>query len=173
MLAVYSDETSGVIQEFNHRAAESWGRDPASGDTDERFCDSFKLIRPDGSFMPHEQCPMAEVLSGKIAEARDAEVLIERPDGSQVTVIVNIRPLKNQRGEVKVAVTGMPMRFVNEAVSLGRWFDVYAFRLGGSEMVRLVDDLLDVSRISRSTVELRRGRIEPVDVLKHTCITSI
>jgi two-component sensor histidine kinase len=74
------------------------------GDTDERFCGSFKLFRPDGSFMPHEHCPMAEVLSGKISEARDAEVLIERPDGSRVIVVVNIRPLKNQRGEVTGAI---------------------------------------------------------------------
>ena len=72
--------------------------------TDERFCGSFKLFRPDGSFMPHEQCPMAEVLSGKIAEARDAEVLIERPDGSRISVAVNIRPLKNQRGEITGAI---------------------------------------------------------------------
>ena len=54
--------------------------------------------------MPHEQCPMAEVVSGKIPEARDAEVLIERPDGSRITVIVNIRPLKNERGEITGAI---------------------------------------------------------------------
>jgi signal transduction histidine kinase len=102
--AVYSCEYSGLIQNFNRHAVELWGRTPASGDTDERFCGSFKLYRPDGSFMPHELCPMAEVLSGKISEARDAEVVIERPDGSRVTCIVNIRPLKNQRGEVTAAI---------------------------------------------------------------------
>src|ERR1700686_4588403 len=103
-VAVYSCDASGVIQNFNRRAAELWDREPALGDTDERFCGSFKLFRPDGSFIPHEQCPMAEVLNGKISEARDAEVLIERPDGSRVTVVVNIRPLKNQRGEVTGAI---------------------------------------------------------------------
>jgi signal transduction histidine kinase len=103
-VAVYSIDTSGVIQEFNRRAAELWGREPAFGDTDQRFCGSFKMFRPDGSFMPHEQCPMAEVLSGKITAAHDAEVLIERPDGSRVTVLVNIRPLKNDRGEVTGAI---------------------------------------------------------------------
>src|SRR6185312_3805495 len=82
------------------RAAELWCREPALGDTDGRFCGSYKLFRPDGSFMPHERCPMAEVVSGKIPDARDQEVLIERPDGSRITVIVNIRPLKNERGEV-------------------------------------------------------------------------
>ena len=103
-MAVYSCDASGVIQNFNRRAAELWGREPVLGDTDARFCGSFKLFRPDGSFMPHEQCPMAEVLSGEISEARDAEVLIERPDGSRVTVVVNIRPLKNQRGEATGAI---------------------------------------------------------------------
>jgi two-component system CheB/CheR fusion protein len=103
-LAIYSCDAAGVIQSFNRRAAELWGRTPAPGDTDERFCGSHKLFRPDGSFMPHDQCPMAEVVSGKISEARDAEVLIERPDGSRIVVVVNIRPLKNQRGEITGAV---------------------------------------------------------------------
>jgi PAS domain S-box-containing protein len=103
-VAVYSCNAAGVIQEFNRRAAELWGREPAAGDTDERFCGSFKLFRPDGSFMPHEQCPMAEVVAGKIPAVHDAEVLIERPDGSRVTVVVNIQPLKNQHGAVMGAI---------------------------------------------------------------------
>jgi len=103
-VAVYSCDASGLVQNFNHRAIELWGREPAVGDTGERFCGSFKLFRPDGSFMPREQCPMAEVISGKISEVRDAEVLIERSDGSTVSVVVNIRPLKNERGEITGAI---------------------------------------------------------------------
>jgi PAS domain S-box-containing protein len=103
-MAVYTIDTSGVIRDFNHHAAELWGREPALGDTDQRFCGSFKMFRPDGSFMPHDQCPMAEVVSGKISAVHNGEVLIERPDGSHVTVLVNIRPLKNDRGEVTGAI---------------------------------------------------------------------
>ena len=103
-VAVYSCDASGVIQEFNRRAAELWGREPALGDTDERFCGSFRMIRPDGSVLAHEQCPMAEVLSGTIPHARDAEVRIDRPDGSRITVVVNIRPLKNEQGEITGAI---------------------------------------------------------------------
>ena len=99
-VAVYYCDASGVIQNFNHRAVELWGRTPAHGDTDERFCGSLKMLRLDGSVMPHEHCPMADVVSGKIQEMRNQEVIIERPDGSQITVVVNIRPLRNQLGEV-------------------------------------------------------------------------
>jgi PAS domain S-box-containing protein len=103
-VAVYSCDRAGVIQRFNQHAAALWGRRPEPGDTDERFCGSFKMFRPDGSFMAHEQCPMAEVVGGRLAEVVDAEVLIERPDGSRITVVVNIRPLKNQRGDVTGAI---------------------------------------------------------------------
>jgi PAS domain S-box-containing protein len=103
-MAVYTIDTSGVIQEYNRQAAELWGREPTLGDTDQRFCGSFKMFRPDSSFMPHDQCPMAEVASGKISVVHNGEVLIERPDGSHVTVLVNIRPLKNDRGEVTGAI---------------------------------------------------------------------
>ena len=102
--AIYSCDASGVIQEFNHRATVLWGRTPVAGDTSERFCGSFKMFRPDGSFMPHDQCPMADVLSGKIPSAHDMEVLIERPDGTSVTAIVSICPLKNAQGDITGAI---------------------------------------------------------------------
>ncbi|MGA8621550.1 MAG: PAS domain S-box protein [Candidatus Sulfotelmatobacter sp.] len=103
-VAVYSCDVSGVIRDYNNRAAELWGREPELGDTDERFCGSFKLYRPDGSFMPHEQCPMGNVLTGKVPGTHDAEVHIERPDGSRIIVIVNIAPLKDDQGEITGAI---------------------------------------------------------------------
>lgn len=102
--AVYSIDAAGVIQEFNECAAELWGRSPELGDTDERFCGSHKMFRPDGSFMPHDECPMAQVVAGKVAEISNGEVVILRPDGSRITVIVNIRPLKGPRGEIVGAI---------------------------------------------------------------------
>lgn len=103
-VAVYSCDVSGVIREYNNRAAELWGRKPEPGDTDERFCGSFKMYRPDGSFMPHDRCPMGDVLTGKVPGIHDGEVHIERPDGSRVIVIVNIAPLKDDRAEVIGAI---------------------------------------------------------------------
>jgi PAS domain S-box-containing protein len=103
-VAVYSCDASGVIREYNNRAAELWGRKPAPGDTDERLCGSIRLFRPDGTIIPHEQCPMAHVLCGKIPGVRDAEVHIERPNGSRIIVIVNIAPQMNEHGEITGAI---------------------------------------------------------------------
>ncbi len=103
-IAVYSCDTSGVILEYNNRAAELWGRTPTPGDTDERFCGSFQLYHPDGSFMPHEQCPMGDVLCGKVPGIHDGEVHIEQPDGSRVIVIVNIAPLIDEKGNITGAI---------------------------------------------------------------------
>jgi signal transduction histidine kinase len=47
---------------------------------------------------------MAEVVAGTLSEARDQEVVIERPDSSRITVVVNIRPLKNHRGAIIGAI---------------------------------------------------------------------
>ena len=103
-VAIYSCDASGVIRDFNRRAAELWGREPTVGDNSERFCGAYKILRPDGSHMPNEQCPMADVLSGKIPLAHDVEVQFEQPDGTRIAAVVNIRPLKNQRGEITGAI---------------------------------------------------------------------
>ena len=103
-VAIYSCNASGVILDFNRRCAELWGRKPIPGDNNERFSGAFKMFWPDGGYMPHDQCPMANVLSGKIPEARDVEVHVERPDGTRIIVLKNIRPLKNQRGKITGAI---------------------------------------------------------------------
>ncbi|HEU5400271.1 MAG TPA: PAS domain S-box protein [Terriglobales bacterium] len=102
-IAVYSCDASGVIRDYNHVAAELWGREPKP-DADERWCGSLKMLRPDGTVMPHGECPMADVVSGRVAEVHDGEVQIERTDGSRVTVLVNIRPLKDARGVIIGAI---------------------------------------------------------------------
>ena len=48
-VAVYSCDASGVIQDYNSRAAELFGRKPEVGDTDEKFCGSFRMYRGDSS----------------------------------------------------------------------------------------------------------------------------
>jgi signal transduction histidine kinase len=102
--AIYSCDTQGLIVDYNGRAVELWGRKPLLGDPRDQFCGSFKLFRPAERFLPHRQCPMAKVALGITASVKDAEVVMERPDGSRITVVVNVQPLKNSKGEVTGAI---------------------------------------------------------------------
>src|SRR6266446_5845217 len=98
-VAVYVCDTSGIIQSYNTRAVELWGREPKLGDTAQRYCGSLRLYSPDGKLVSHEESKMAEVLRTGV-QARDLEVVVERPDGSCITVLVNIAPLRNGDGEL-------------------------------------------------------------------------
>jgi chemotaxis methyl-accepting protein methylase/signal transduction histidine kinase len=103
-VGVYSCDMNGRVTEFNRCAVGLWGRTPKTGDKGDKFCGAFKLRTPDGKHMPHSRCPMAVVLSGKIPEARNVEAMIERPDGSRISVVVNIVPLKNNKEEMVGAI---------------------------------------------------------------------
>jgi PAS domain S-box-containing protein len=101
--AVYICDAGGTIVRYNRRAAELWGRRPKPGDTDQRFCGSYRLYRVNGDPLAHAATPMAEVLRTG-STARDQEVVIERPDGTRVVVLVNIDPLHGADGALVGAV---------------------------------------------------------------------
>ena len=56
----------------------------------------------------------------------------------------------------RVATTGEPVRFENEAGGLSRWYDVYATRLGGPQPHRLAVLFTDVTERRRSDAALRQ-----------------
>src|SRR6266446_10261917 len=93
-MAAYVVQADGVVIWYNARAAELWGREPAIGDTDERFCGAHTLYHADGSHMAHCDTPVALALSTG-ASVHEEEVIIERPDGSRVHVSVHIDPIRN------------------------------------------------------------------------------
>ncbi|WP_265519817.1 PAS domain S-box protein [Nitratireductor luteus] len=102
-VGLYICSTDGMIQRFNRLATELWMRTPKAGDNDERYCGSFRLYDLTGKVLPHACTPMEEALrSGK--PQRDKEVVIERLDGSRITVLVNIQPLKSATGKVLGAI---------------------------------------------------------------------
>ena len=101
--AVYSCDQEGRITFFNRRAAELWGREPKLNDRQERYCGSLRLLRPDGSQIPHNHGAMAiAVKTGQ--PARNEEAIIERPDGSRIILRVNIDPLHDMNGRLCGAI---------------------------------------------------------------------
>ncbi|RXZ65512.1 PAS domain-containing sensor histidine kinase [Pelagerythrobacter rhizovicinus] len=100
--AVYLCDAEGYLTRYNLEAETLWGRKPAL-DRQERFCGSHKLYLVDGTPLALEDCPMAEAVeTGK--GTRNGEVVIERPDGTKITALVNVRALRGPDGEVQGAI---------------------------------------------------------------------
>lgn len=98
--AVYTTDAEGRINFYNAAAVELAGREPALGDM---WCVTWKLYRPDGTYLPHDQCPMAIALrEGR--PVRGAEAIAERPDGTRVPFIPFPTPLRDENGRVIGAV---------------------------------------------------------------------
>ncbi len=57
----------------------------------------------------------------------------------------------------KVALTGEPTRFVNEAKALNRWFEVYACRVGGPESRKVAICFNDITERKRAEKALRES----------------
>ena len=103
-VAMYTVDASGRIQEYNRNAIVLWGREPRRGDPSELFCCSYKIYLADGSLVPHSESPVSAVLQGKVPSALDVEAILERLDGTRVSVVANVVPLKNVKGEIVGAI---------------------------------------------------------------------
>jgi PAS domain S-box-containing protein len=99
--AIYTTDAQGRITYFNEKAVEFAGRTPTLG-ADE-WCVTWKLYRPDGTALPHDQCPMAIALK-EGRPIRNAEAIAERPDGTRVPFIPYPTPLRDWKGNIIGAV---------------------------------------------------------------------
>jgi PAS domain S-box-containing protein len=103
-VAVYVCDADGIIQQYNRRAVELWGREPGRDGKEHKFCGSYKIYYPDGRPMPYEECPMARALRGEKLKTEDLEIIVERPDGERRHVIPAPQILKDSRGKITGAI---------------------------------------------------------------------
>jgi PAS domain S-box-containing protein len=99
--AIYTTDAEGRIKMFNKAAIEFSGRVPKV-DRDS-WCVTWKLYWPDGTPLPHDQCPMAIALK----EGRPVngyEAIAERPDGTRRNFMPFPTPLYDASGKLKGAV---------------------------------------------------------------------
>jgi PAS domain S-box-containing protein len=99
--AVYTTDAQGRITMFNQAAVEFAGRTPTIGS--DEWCVTWKLYWPDGTPLPHDQCPMAIALK-EGRPVRGYEAIAERPDGTRVHFMPFPTPLRNKQGEVVGAI---------------------------------------------------------------------
>lgn len=98
--AVYTTDADGRITFFNRAAVEMAGRVPALGD---EWCVTWRLFRTDGTFLPHDQCPMAVAIK-EDRPIRGEEAIAERPDGTRVPFIPYPTPLHDSEGRLTGAI---------------------------------------------------------------------
>ncbi len=99
--AIYTTDAEGHLTHFNPAAVELSGRVPELG-TD-RWCVTWKLLRPDGTQLPHDECPMAVALKeGRAVDG--SEIIAERPDGKRIWFIPYPRPLHDAEGRISGGV---------------------------------------------------------------------
>jgi PAS domain S-box-containing protein len=99
--AIYTTDAHGRITYFNQAAVDLTGRTPELGS--DEWCVTWKLYRPDGTPLPHDQSPMAIALKeGRVI--RNAEAVAERPDGTRVPFIPYPTPLRDGRGNIVGAI---------------------------------------------------------------------
>jgi PAS domain S-box-containing protein len=95
--AIYTTDEHGKITYYNQAAVDLAGRTPTIGS--DEWCVTWKLYRPDGTPMPHDQCPMAIALK-EGRPIRNAEAVAERPDGTRVPFIPYPTPMLDANGKV-------------------------------------------------------------------------
>jgi len=100
-VAVYATDAAGRIVFFNDAAAELWGRRPELGK--DEWCGSYRILHPDGTHMPHDQCPMAICLKENRA-VRGMEAIAERPDGSHFWFMPFPTPIRDDAGRLVGAI---------------------------------------------------------------------
>jgi PAS domain S-box-containing protein len=98
--AIYTTDASGRITFFNQACIDFAGHVPDIGDM---WCVSWKLFGPDGTPLPHEECPMAIALREN-RPVRNLELIAERPDGSRIRFMPYPTPLRDADGRLIGAV---------------------------------------------------------------------
>jgi PAS domain S-box-containing protein len=99
--AIYTTDINGKVTYFNDAAVALAGRTPKIGS--DEWCVTWKLYRPDGTPLPHDECPMAVALK-EGRQIRNAEAVAERPDGTRVPFIPYPTPLRDANGKVIGAI---------------------------------------------------------------------
>lgn len=88
--AVYLTDADGVVTHFNNACADFAGRQPEA--LRDRWCVTWRLYDEAGTYLPHEQCPMAvAVREGR--RVRGVRAIAERPDGTRVDFLPHPTPI--------------------------------------------------------------------------------
>ena len=172
---VYTTDAAGRITFYNEAAVKFSGRQARLG-TD-RWCVTWRLYWPDGTPLPHDECPMAIALKEDRA-VRGTRAVAERLDGTRVPFIPHPTPLRDASGALvgavnmlleideveQVALDGVQVLIVSDDIFVAAELDLLIDEAGGvavaiaatgSEALALLDEhSIDATLVS---LPLREG----------------
>jgi PAS domain S-box-containing protein len=98
-VAVYTTDAAGYITFYNEAAAALWGRRPKLNS--DQWCGSWRMYWPDGTPLPHDECPMAVALKERRnVTGNGQEAVAEQPDGTRIPFMAFPSLLRDAAGEV-------------------------------------------------------------------------
>lgn len=101
--ATYACAKDGSLLRFNREAAGLWGREPRVNDLIDCYCGSLRLYQADGQALAHNESPMALALRSGI-DVRNAHLLMQKPGGERILVLLNIRVFRDARDQIRGAI---------------------------------------------------------------------
>jgi PAS domain S-box-containing protein len=100
-MPLYTTDAEGRLTLYNKAAADLWGRHPVIGH--DLWCGSYRIMKPDGSELPLDSCPMAVCLKEQ-RPVYGEEILVVRPDGEIRHVAPHPQPIFNGEGKMTGAI---------------------------------------------------------------------
>jgi CheY-like chemotaxis protein len=180
---VYTTDAAGRITFYNEAAVKFSGRRAQLGF--DQWCVTWRLYWPDGTPLPHDECPMAIALKEDRA-VRGAQAVAERLDGTRVSFIPHPTPLRDVSGTLvgavnmllefdeveQIALDGVQVLIVSDDIFVAAELDLLIDEAGGdavaiaattSEALALLGERqIDAALIS---LPLRDGHRPLIDAL--------
>jgi len=144
--AIYLTDACGRITFYNEAAAILWGCRPRLNS--DQWCGSWRLYRPDGTPLPHDQCPMAVALRER-RTIDGEEAIAQRPDGTRVPFIAYPSPLWDSSGALVGAI--------NMLVDITERRRAEQFRLRLSSIVESSEDAIASKDLNGIIATWNRG----------------
>jgi sigma-B regulation protein RsbU (phosphoserine phosphatase) len=100
---IIAEGEDGRLAQSNPAADKLLGRAAPLGAAIDQYSSECGLFKPTGEPYPTRELPLSRaIIEGRLIA--DQEVVVERPDGSRITVLTTASPIKDERGRVTRAV---------------------------------------------------------------------
>ena len=180
-VAIYSIDTSGVIQTFNQRAATLWGRKPKAGDTDERFCVTIivniqALRNRDGDITGAMNC-FHDITERKeaerererfVAEVQTARAQAEEANQAKSAFLANMSHELRTPLNAIIGYSSLLEELIEGPLTDGQKKQLKRIDVGARHLLQMIEQILTFSRIEAGREEAYFEAIDLAELTRET-----